>query len=622
MESCTLSEFRNLTKELLDSPERVKLKLTLRKYKDDGDIDCLASELKPIICQEDDRQQLLPFIRMFLQRNHRQYITNYFAVGFAQKRLKSKRAEFDNISVGSRNSCRKQYLSTSIYRSGYESLGIGIRGGSDFGCGIFISEVHPDSPAARSGLQRGDQIISANGTTFDTLNTTSAARLLASGSPDIKLVFARKGIIPVNRKIWERMVWTQSNAHSTQTAGPYKSSETEIPFHHPPSSNENIKSFNIRVKGSLKFSLKGGSDFGIGIFVSSVSQDEFGDFKNELQLGNEIISVNGVSVEKMKHSAAIDLFKQQRRLIVAVKRSSYVPSCKEILSEITWISTEKAAEDDSDSFSTTTRSFRNEIPWESNITICPSTSCNRDNNSRRKLLSRSSSSASLVVDASNQFNFTRNNSPLRSSLVSFATTTFSISDGQGESRNLGCAKPPTPILKMDRCRRSFHEQSIGNNADVKGILKQYGSQRKMFPPSGFKTRVAKNQNKDYMETVTKLTDSTDFRDDSPCMNAPTMSVKGERTLLVKLPKKPDTTLGLGVSGGGESLEQCLKIDHALPDSIAGVAVSDGTLKMGSNLLAVDGNSLVGVSHDYAVSLIRRCFRDSSKSTLNLLLSVE
>ena len=47
--------------------------------------------------------------------------------------------------------------------SSTDSLGFNIRGGKEFGCGIFVSQVYASSMAEQMGLQVGDQIVNVNG---------------------------------------------------------------------------------------------------------------------------------------------------------------------------------------------------------------------------------------------------------------------------------------------------------------------------------------------------------------------------------------------------------------------------------------------------------------------------
>ena len=60
------------------------------------------------------------------------------------------RAEYNSLLPSIPNYEQKVY---HIKRKGSESLGITVRGGFEFGCGIFVSSVQPSSRALQAGLK-------------------------------------------------------------------------------------------------------------------------------------------------------------------------------------------------------------------------------------------------------------------------------------------------------------------------------------------------------------------------------------------------------------------------------------------------------------------------------------
>ncbi|KAK6031645.1 PDZ/DHR/GLGF domain protein [Ostertagia ostertagi] len=59
-----------------------------------------------------------------------------------------------------------------------DALHFSIQGGKECGCGIFVSEVQPDSPAERCGLKRGDEILEINGQPMKYLTLAKAYEIL------------------------------------------------------------------------------------------------------------------------------------------------------------------------------------------------------------------------------------------------------------------------------------------------------------------------------------------------------------------------------------------------------------------------------------------------------------
>lgn len=60
------------------------------------------------------------------------------------------------------------------------SLGLTIRGGAEYGLGIYITGVDPGSEAESSGLKVGDQILEVNGRSFLSILHDEAVKLLKS----------------------------------------------------------------------------------------------------------------------------------------------------------------------------------------------------------------------------------------------------------------------------------------------------------------------------------------------------------------------------------------------------------------------------------------------------------
>lgn len=56
-------------------------------------------------------------------------------------------------------------------------LGFSVRGGRELGLGIYISKVEPLSHAEKAGIKAGDQIISVNGKSFESVNHQEAIKV-------------------------------------------------------------------------------------------------------------------------------------------------------------------------------------------------------------------------------------------------------------------------------------------------------------------------------------------------------------------------------------------------------------------------------------------------------------
>lgn len=69
-----------------------------------------------------------------------------------------------------------------INKSNGASLGLNIRGGWEYGLGVFVSSVDAGSLSQQCGLEVGDQIISVNNISFEWITHVTAVKVLKSNN--------------------------------------------------------------------------------------------------------------------------------------------------------------------------------------------------------------------------------------------------------------------------------------------------------------------------------------------------------------------------------------------------------------------------------------------------------
>ncbi|VDO26692.1 unnamed protein product [Haemonchus placei] len=74
--------------------------------------------------------------------------------------------------------CSVKARPRTVVYSKDDPLHFSIQGGKECGCGIFVSEVQPDSPAERCGLKRGDEILDINGQSMKYLTLAKAYEIM------------------------------------------------------------------------------------------------------------------------------------------------------------------------------------------------------------------------------------------------------------------------------------------------------------------------------------------------------------------------------------------------------------------------------------------------------------
>nr|XP_054605315.1 PDZ domain-containing protein 7 [Nothobranchius furzeri] len=88
--------------------------------------------------------------------------------------------------------------------------------------------------------------------------------------------------------------------------------------------------------GKLGFSVRGGSEHGLGIFVSKVEDDSTAE-EAGLQVGDKLVEVNGVSLESITMSSAVKVLTGNNRLRMVVRRVGKVPGIRYSKEKTTWV---------------------------------------------------------------------------------------------------------------------------------------------------------------------------------------------------------------------------------------------------------------------------------------------
>uniref|UniRef100_A0A8C4RN25 PDZ domain containing 7a n=1 Tax=Erpetoichthys calabaricus TaxID=27687 RepID=A0A8C4RN25_ERPCA len=99
-------------------------------------------------------------------------------VDLVQKRLiveEKGRLAYDNSSESGEKRIVHLYTTSDDY-----CLGFNIRGGKEFGLGIYISKVDPGGLADQNGIKVGDQVLAANGVSFEDISHSQAVEVLKS----------------------------------------------------------------------------------------------------------------------------------------------------------------------------------------------------------------------------------------------------------------------------------------------------------------------------------------------------------------------------------------------------------------------------------------------------------
>uniref|UniRef100_A0A8C3U0P7 PDZ domain-containing protein 7 n=1 Tax=Catharus ustulatus TaxID=91951 RepID=A0A8C3U0P7_CATUS len=85
-------------------------------------------------------------------------------------------------------------------------LGFNIRGGREFGLGIYVSKVDPGGLAEQNGIRVGDQVLAANGVKFEDISHSKAVEVL-KGQTHIMLTIKETGRFPAYKELVAEYCW-------------------------------------------------------------------------------------------------------------------------------------------------------------------------------------------------------------------------------------------------------------------------------------------------------------------------------------------------------------------------------------------------------------------------------
>ncbi|XP_054875437.1 whirlin isoform X3 [Amphiprion ocellaris] len=259
-----------------------------------------------------------------------------------------------------------------------EGLGFSIRGGSEHGVGIYVSLVEPRSLAEKEGLRIGDQIMKVNDKVFEKVTHAEAVKVL-KGSKKLCLQVRSVGRIPGGYVTNHVYTWVDPQGRSV-------SPPPDLPEHRSATlrrtesqrrSNMQLlqegdeKKVNLVLDDgrSLGLMIRGGAEYALGIYITGVDQGsaaECGGLKSlsgppsipptsplcdfpSLQIGDQILEVNGRSFLSIPHDEAVRVLKSSRHLMMTVKDVGRLPHARTVVGETKWIASSQIAESSANS---------------------------------------------------------------------------------------------------------------------------------------------------------------------------------------------------------------------------------------------------------------------------------
>ena len=205
----TLNKFQRDVSRLLTDRDRDYLHDVLKDFHANRSVEHLITSLKSCL-DTPKKMDLLVDIRNLLPPSYRSRFDNLAPYNLMSKQFRPP-TQTNIHKTHSTNSLKAKangnfHVVNLQKPSSDSSLGFSIRGGREFGTGVYISNVDENSMARKEGLQVGDQVIECNGIDFENITHSSAVKLLSSITK-IKLVVNSEGRVPEFNEIKAGFSW-------------------------------------------------------------------------------------------------------------------------------------------------------------------------------------------------------------------------------------------------------------------------------------------------------------------------------------------------------------------------------------------------------------------------------
>ncbi|GFR85533.1 usher syndrome 1C (Autosomal recessive, severe), partial [Elysia marginata] len=287
-----------VVKELIPKEDdREKLFDALRRYQSCQDLGHLISDLR-IVLDEPKKLEVFEFLRPLILLRHQ--------IPYSQMVPPSPGVRLHVVRLQQRPG---------------ESLGFAVRGGYEFGVGIFVTDVAPGSQADRQGLKVGDQIVRVNGFTISEAIHEDVLRLIKSHD-DIVLKVMHIGMVPSQEEGKENVTWKYvEDRHQSSKENSEK---------HPNKSADSKRLRDIKIFidssghasiGCTIISERGPAVRYHGIFVEKVRPGSLAD-EVGLQPGDQILEVNDTSFRGITWDEAKLALKSSRQLHFTIRKNS------------------------------------------------------------------------------------------------------------------------------------------------------------------------------------------------------------------------------------------------------------------------------------------------------------
>ncbi|VTJ65865.1 Hypothetical predicted protein [Marmota monax] len=204
----------------------------------------------------------------------------------------------------------------------------GIRASSPMGRVILINSPIEE----RAGLCVGDKITEVNGLSLESTTMGSAVKVL-TGSSRLHMMVRRMGRVPGIKFSKEKTTWVDVVNRRLVVE---KCSSTPSNSSSEDGARRIVHLYTTSDDFCLGFNIRGGKEFGLGIYVSKVDHGGLAE-ENGIKVGDQVLAANGVRFDDISHSQAVEVLKGQTHIMLTIKETGRYPAYKEMVSEYCWL---------------------------------------------------------------------------------------------------------------------------------------------------------------------------------------------------------------------------------------------------------------------------------------------
>ncbi|XP_076460444.1 uncharacterized protein LOC143293457 isoform X2 [Babylonia areolata] len=329
--------FHHLCSRLLSPVERHVLQQALQAYRVTGQVRDLVENTSGLWAAP-SKLQLLPFVRQVVSLPDRPYFDALLGIHEGHF-VRGPRSDLSKASSLSSSKSGNHPMGTrggihviKIGSSASPRMGFSVRGGSEFGLGIFVSHVDPDSPAERGGLKCGDQVLESNGVDLEAASSQRAEELLTR-THSHTLVVRRTRKIPEWKVTKERLLWYDV---ATRKLRALPSGEATAAGSEEREGRERKVVLKLtRDTDFVGLNIRGGKDFGLGVYVSRVDPGGVAE-RAGVEVGDRVVQVNKQRLDSVSHADVVQLLRSNKHLVLTLWAVGRFPAYKELFTEYVW----------------------------------------------------------------------------------------------------------------------------------------------------------------------------------------------------------------------------------------------------------------------------------------------